>query len=120
MLRLVSFGEHLIIWVAAGGHRPSVPANLRRRGSRSSPCSGQTGLKLLRAVCHNLRPILVTLGINCFLQPIAMCRLAVFHGTLTGTRRKDYLAGRVILGGSPCTAMAFGWPLSGLAFATHN
>ena len=80
-------------------------------------------MKLLRAVCHNLRPILVTLGINCFFQPIAMfgpSRLAVFHGMLTGTRRKGFLAGRVILDGSPCAAMVFAWPLSGLASVTRG
>jgi len=104
-------------------HRPSVPANRRRRGSRSTPWSGQTGLTLLRAVCHNLRPIFVTLGINCFLQPITMfgpSRLAVFHGTLTDTQRKDCLAGCVILGCSPFTAMVFAWPLFGLASVTRG
>lgn len=80
------------------------------------PMLVQVDVSSLRNVRANLVPLVVTSSINYLVQPFTMYALAllffkvVFAGVIDSRDRQDeYVAGSVILGGSPCTAMVFVW-----------
>jgi len=61
------------------------------------------------------RGILVTLGVNWLIKPFTMALLGtvflvyVFHPWLPADQIPSYLAGLILLGAAPCTAMVFVW-----------
>ncbi|EDQ91878.1 uncharacterized protein MONBRDRAFT_5977 [Monosiga brevicollis MX1] len=75
----------------------------------------QIDLTALQRVRYNLKPILVTTGINYLIQPFCMYGLAklfidvAFEDVISDQLQEEYVTGAVILGGSPCTAMVFVW-----------
>lgn len=71
-----------------------------------------------RAVLQAVRMpkgILLTCAVNWAVQPFLMFGLAtlffkvVFASALTSEEQREFVAGAVVLGGSPCTAMVFVW-----------
>lgn len=64
---------------------------------------------------RNGKAIFVTSFVNYAIQPFAMYGLAaafiwgVFGSIIEPSRQDEYVAGSVILGGAPCTAMVFVW-----------
>jgi ACR3 family arsenite transporter len=133
------FGRYLTLWVALSGglgvvvghFAPSVPRALEEATvSQISlpvavliwimvfPMIAQIDLKSIKAVRRNLIPVGVTSGINYLVQPFTMYALArlffnvIFSSTINDPKLEDeYVAGSVVLGGSPCTAMVFVWSL---------
>jgi arsenite transporter len=69
----------------------------------------------LTQVGTNPRPLMITTFVNYAIQPFVMFGLAllffreVFGGLLSPELQDQYIAGSVILGGAPCTAMVFVW-----------
>lgn len=69
----------------------------------------------LRGVFRQPKGILLTCAINWLVQPFSMFVIALlffrgfYSGALDIDTQKQYVAGAVILGGSPCTAMVFVW-----------
>jgi ACR3 family arsenite transporter len=131
------FGRYLTVWVVVAGvlgmlvgyYAPSVTDTLDQATvSQISvpvailiwlmvyPMVVQVDLAAIRAVRSNLKPLMVTSSINYLVQPFTMYALArlffdvAFKSTIDDDElRKEYLAGAIILGGSPCTAMVFVW-----------
>lgn len=131
------FGRYLTLWVAiAGGlgvlvgyYAPEVPRALNEVTVAQVslpiavfiwlmvfPMLTQIDLLSLRRTRHNLRPLLITTCTNYLIQPFTMYALArfffdiVFRDVIGNSAlASEYLAGAVILGGSPCTAMVFVW-----------
>lgn len=115
--------------VLVGHYAPEVPDGLNRATIAQIslpvailiwlmvfPMLVQIDLLSLRNVRRNLVPLAVTSGINYFIQPFTMYALAllffkvIFRSVIGSRERQDqYVAGSVILGGSPCTAMVFVW-----------
>jgi ACR3 family arsenite transporter len=71
--------------------------------------------RALKNVRKHYKALLLTLFVNWAVQPFAMYGIAllffrVFYGSiLSEDAQEQYVAGAVILGGSPCTAMVFVW-----------
>ena len=69
----------------------------------------------LRAVGRRPRGLVVTLVVNWLVKPFTMALLGVaflghlFAGLLDPARVPDYIAGLILLGAAPCTAMVFVW-----------
>lgn len=69
----------------------------------------------LRQVPSEPKGLLLTTFVNWAVQPFVMYGLAVlffdviYDSVLDADTQKEYIAGAVILGGSPCTAMVFVW-----------
>jgi len=69
----------------------------------------------LRNVHQNPGGLLLTTFINWAVQPFLMYGLArlfftiIYSGIFSDEKQSEYIAGAVILGGSPCTAMVFVW-----------
>ncbi len=78
----------------------------------------------IREIPKHPQGILLTTIVNWGIQPFSMYGLAllffnVIYGNILDPARQDeYIAGAVILGGSPCTAMVFVW--SALAHGDPN
>jgi ACR3 family arsenite transporter len=70
---------------------------------------------VIRHIHQHPGGIVLTTMINWAVQPFAMYALAVlffsfaYQSMLDPVTQKEYIAGAVILGGSPCTAMVFVW-----------
>jgi ACR3 family arsenite transporter len=133
------FGRYLSVWVVLcggvgvviGEFVPSVPDALNKATIAQIsvpvavliwlmviPMVAQIDLLALKDVWSNKRPVFVTSSINYLVQPFAMYALArlffnvVFSSVINDSTLEDeYVAGAVILGGSPCTAMVFVWSL---------
>ena len=133
------FGRYLSAWVVltavagvlVGYYAPSVPEALDEATVAQIsvpvavliwimvfPMLVQIDAGSLRGVWSNLKPVAVTSSINYLVQPFAMYGLArlffnvVFADVINDKELEDeYVAGSVILGGSPCTAMVFVWSL---------
>lgn len=131
------FGRFLSIWVALscaigviiGYFLPTVPKALEKATiSHISipvafmiwimvyPMIIQIDLNALRRVRINLKPVAITSMINYLVQPFTMYALSllffkvIFKSVINDSDlENEYLAGAVILGGSPCTAMVFVW-----------
>ena len=69
----------------------------------------------LRNVGQTSKGLVVTLTINWLIKPFTMAALAVlffkhlYAGMIDPARANEYIAGLILLGAAPCTAMVFVW-----------
>ncbi len=69
----------------------------------------------LKAVGKRPKGLIITLVINWLIKPFTMAALAVlffdyvFAGLIDPDRAPEYIAGLILLGAAPCTAMVFIW-----------
>jgi ACR3 family arsenite transporter len=69
----------------------------------------------LKAVGRRPKGLVITLVINWLIKPFTMAALAVlffdhvFSGLIDAERAPEYIAGLILLGAAPCTAMVFVW-----------
>jgi ACR3 family arsenite transporter len=69
----------------------------------------------LKAVGQKPRGLVITLVINWLIKPFTMAALAVvffnhvFAGLIDPAKAPEYIAGLILLGAAPCTAMVFVW-----------
>ncbi|MCX7646823.1 MAG: ACR3 family arsenite efflux transporter [Rhodobacteraceae bacterium] len=69
----------------------------------------------LRAVGRRPKGLVITLVVNWLIKPFTMAALAVlfldqlFRGLIDPARAPEYIAGLILLGAAPCTAMVFVW-----------
>jgi ACR3 family arsenite transporter len=69
----------------------------------------------LRAVGQKPKGLVITLVINWLIKPFTMAALAVlcfdhvFAGLIDPAKAPEYIAGLILLGAAPCTAMVFVW-----------
>jgi len=130
------FEKYLTIWVALcmvagvliGVYLPQVPAFLSRfeYANVSMPVAVLIWLMIypmmlkidfqsIRRVRENPRGLIVTWVTNWLIKPFTMYGLAylffyvIFGGLIDHATAKEYLAGAVLLGAAPCTAMVFVW-----------
>ncbi len=79
------------------------------------PMMLQIDIAALKKIRYNVKPLLVTSGINYLIQPFSMYAISllffrvVYRSVISPELANQYIAGAVILGGSPCTAMVFVW-----------
>ncbi|WP_211231587.1 ACR3 family arsenite efflux transporter [Eisenibacter elegans] len=79
------------------------------------PMMVQIDFSSLRHIKHNLRGLWLTLIVNWVVKPFSMALFAwLFFTQLYGAwispeLAKEYLAGAILLGAAPCTAMVFVW-----------
>ena len=139
------FAKYLTVWIAfamgigtaLGALFPSIPDTLEKATVSSVWIPGSVlvwimifpmmlGVRwsAIRQVHQHPGGLFLTTFINWAIQPFAMYFLAVlffdvlYDAILDDDTQKDYIAGAVILGGSPCTAMVFVW--SSLAAGDPN
>lgn len=130
------FGRYLTIWVAAGivagvalGQVfPGVPETLSRFEYASVsipvavliwamifPMMLQIDFGAVMAVRREPTGLVVTSGVNWLLKPFSMFAiswfflLVVFAPFIDEALGREYLAGTILLGAAPCTAMVFVW-----------
>ena len=130
------FAKYLTIWIALamlvgtviGALVPSVPETLEKATVSSIWIPGAVLVWLMiypmmlgvrwsaiRQVRKNPGGLCLTTFINWAVQPFVMYGLAVlffnviYANILDPQKQSEYIAGAVILGGSPCTAMVFVW-----------
>ncbi len=130
------FEKYLTLWVlgcmaagvAIGRFLPGVPAFLARfeYAQVSIPIAVLIWLMIypmmmkvdfasLRYVGRNPRGLVVTWVVNWLVKPFTMYGIAVlfffvlYKGLMPADLAKQYLAGAVLLGAAPCTAMVFVW-----------
>lgn len=130
------FGRYLTIWVAAGMAAgvalgqlvPSVPETLARYeyASVSAPVAVliwamifpmmvQVDFGAVAGVRREPRGLVVTTAINWLIKPFTMFAiswfflLVVFSPFIEEALAREYLAGAILLGAAPCTAMVFVW-----------
>ena len=69
----------------------------------------------LRHVGERPKGLAITLTVNWLIKPFTMAAVAVlcfdwlFAGLVTHTEAQQYIAGMILLGAAPCTAMVFVW-----------
>ncbi len=69
----------------------------------------------LKAVGQRPKGLIITLAVNWLIKPFTMAALAVlffehvFAGLIDPDRAPEYIAGLILLGAAPCTAMVFVW-----------
>ena len=69
----------------------------------------------LKSVGQRPKGLIITVVINWLIKPFTMAALGVlffqhvFAGLIDGTRAPEYIAGLILLGAAPCTAMVFVW-----------
>ncbi len=69
----------------------------------------------LKAVGRRPKGLVITLAVNWLIKPFTMAALAVlffnhvFAGLIDPERAPEYIAGLILLGAAPCTAMVFVW-----------
>jgi ACR3 family arsenite transporter len=79
------------------------------------PMMIQIDFGAVRDVGRKPRGLILTLVINWLIKPFTMAGLAilffqhVFSGLITPAEAQDYIAGAILLGVAPCTAMVFVW-----------
>jgi ACR3 family arsenite transporter len=79
------------------------------------PMMIQIDLAAVRNVGRNPRGLVLTLTINWLVKPFSMAALAVFFmryvfaDWVDPTQAEEYIAGLILLGVAPCTAMVFVW-----------
>ena len=132
------FGRWLSLWVAlaiAGGVTlgqalPSVPETLSRLeyANVSLPVALLIWLMILpmmvrvdfssaRRIGSEPTGLIITTVMNWVVKPFSMFAIAylflrvVFSGLIDEARADEYLAGAILLGAAPCTAMVFVWSL---------
>jgi ACR3 family arsenite transporter len=130
------FAKYLSIWVAAcialgvaiGYFLPGVPAFLGKfEYARVSipvavliwlmiyPMMLKVDFTSIKNAGKKPKGLIVTLAVNWFIKPFTMYAIAwfflkvVFKAFIPGELSTEYLAGAVLLGAAPCTAMVFVW-----------
>ncbi len=130
------FDKYLTVWVALcmiagvliGKFLPAVPAVLGRLeyAKVSIPIAALIWLMIwpmmmkvdfasIRNVGRNPKGLYVTWVTNWLIKPFTMYAIAaffllvVFKGLIPKDLARDYLAGAILLGAAPCTAMVFVW-----------
>lgn len=79
------------------------------------PMMMKVDFQSVKNVSKNPKGLFVTWVINWLIKPFTMYGIAalffyvVFKGLITPDLAKEYLAGAVLLGAAPCTAMVFVW-----------
>ena len=79
------------------------------------PMMMKVDFQSIKQVGKNPKGLLVTWVVNWFIKPFTMYGIAsfflfvVFKGFITPELATEYLAGAVLLGAAPCTAMVFVW-----------
>lgn len=136
-LQGISFFErYLTVWVAAcmiigvliGVYLPQVPAWLSKfeYASVSIPVAILIWLMIypmmlkvdfhsIKKVGENPKGLIITWVTNWLIKPFTMFGIAslffyvLYNGLISDELAKEYLAGAVLLGAAPCTAMVFVW-----------
>ncbi len=130
------FAKYLTVWVAIamgvgtliGAFAPAVPDALEKATVANIWIPGAVLVWLMvypmmlkvrwsamRTAHEHPGGLFLTTFINWAVQPFVMYGLAIlffdvlYSNILSDEKRSDYIAGAVILGGSPCTAMVFVW-----------
>lgn len=130
------FAKYLTVWVgmamilgtAIGALAPSVPKALEKATVANIWIPGAVLVWLMvypmmlkvrwtaiRSAHEHPGGLFLTTFINWAVQPFVMYGLALlffnifYSGILSDEKQSEYIAGAVILGGSPCTAMVFVW-----------
>lgn len=79
------------------------------------PMMLKVDFKSIKYVGKNPKGLFVTWVTNWLIKPFTMYGIAylffyiIFSGLISGDLARDYLAGAVLLGAAPCTAMVFVW-----------
>ena len=79
------------------------------------PMMVQVDFRSVRAIGSNPKGIYLTLGVNWLIKPFSMALIAylffrIFYVDLVDPlRANEYIAGMILLGVAPCTAMVFVW-----------
>ena len=72
-------------------------------------------LSSLKSVGQRPKGLIITVVINWLIKPFTMAALGVlffqylFAGLIDGNKATEYIAGLILLGAAPCTAMVFVW-----------
>jgi arsenite transporter len=130
------FERYLTLWVALcilaglalGFLLPGVFASLARLEYASVnlivavliwamvyPMMVAVDLGSLKAVGQRPKGLIITVVINWLIKPFTMAALGVlffqhlFAGLIDGEKASEYIAGLILLGAAPCTAMVFVW-----------
>ncbi len=130
------FEKYLTIWVVLcmvagvliGSFLPGVPAFLGRFEYANVsipiailiwvmiyPMMLKVDFQSIRNVGKNPRGLFVTWATNWLIKPFTMFGIAwlfffvIFRALIPAELAKDYLAGAILLGAAPCTAMVFVW-----------
>jgi len=130
------FERYLTVWVIlcmiagvlVGRFLPGVPAFLGRFEYEQVsipiavliwlmiyPMMMKVDFESIRNVGKNPRGLFVTWVVNWLIKPFTMYGIAalffyvIFRNWITPELARDYLAGAVLLGAAPCTAMVFVW-----------
>lgn len=131
-----SFQKYLTIWVFAcmvigvliGKFTPAVPATLGKLEIAGIsipiailiwvmiyPMMLKVDFQSVKQVGKNPKGLFVTWIVNWLVKPFTMYGIAslffftIFKGFITPELATEYLAGAVLLGAAPCTAMVFVW-----------
>lgn len=132
------FGRYLTLWVAIaivvgvaiGQWFPGVPDTLSRYEYASVsvpvailiwamifPMMVQIDLGSIVGVRREPKGLVVTTVVNWLIKPFTMFAISwffllfVFQAFIEESLARDYLAGAILLGAAPCTAMVFVWSL---------
>ncbi len=79
------------------------------------PMMVQVNFSAIKDVGKNPKGLILTLAINWLIKPFTMALIAwifftmVFASYLTDLQIEQYMAGAILLGAAPCTAMVFVW-----------
>jgi len=130
------FEKYLTVWVALcmvggiliGKYLPSIPASLGKLEYANVsipvavliwimiyPMMMKVDFKSVKSVGKNPKGLFVTWITNWLIKPFSMFGIAwlfffvIFKNLIPADLAKDYLAGAVLLGAAPCTAMVFVW-----------
>ena len=130
------FEKYLTVWVALcmvagvmiGRFLPAIPEFLGRLEYANVsipvavliwlmiyPMMMKVDFKSVHDVGRNPKGLFLTWGVNWLVKPFTMFGIAwfffyvIFKGLIPADLAKDYLAGAVLLGAAPCTAMVFVW-----------
>lgn len=130
------FGRFLTLWVALaivvgiliGQFMPAVPETLARFEyaqvsipvailiwAMIFPMMVQVDFTSVLAVRRQPKGLIITTSVNWLIKPFTMFAIAwffftvVFASFIPAERASEYLAGAILLGAAPCTAMVFVW-----------
>lgn len=130
------FEKYLTIWVAIcmvigiliGVYLPGIPQTLNKFEYASVsipvailiwlmiyPMMLKVNFSSIKQVGQNPKGLIITWTTNWLIKPFTMFGIAafffymVFQNLIPSDLAKDYLAGAVLLGAAPCTAMVFVW-----------
>ncbi|MEA2069113.1 MAG: arsenical-resistance protein, partial [Verrucomicrobiota bacterium] len=130
------FGKYLPVWVALcmvggiliGKYLPGIPVFLGRLEYANVsipvavliwimiyPMMMKVDFKSVKDVGKNPKGLFITWIANWIIKPFTMFGIAwlffhvIFRNLIPAELARDYLAGAVLLGAAPCTAMVFVW-----------